>query len=83
MRALARMEEKGVAANVVSYSTVTGAYAQRGDDAGAERAMARMELMGARWTRGGAHLGRAARLAQVPPPGEALTRGRENEGGAR
>ena len=45
-RALARMEQKGVAADVVSYSTVIDAYAKEGDIAGAERALARMEQKG-------------------------------------
>ena len=45
-RALAIMEQKGVAADVVSYSTVIDAYAKKGDIAGAKRALARMKENG-------------------------------------
>lgn len=40
------MEHTGVAVDVVSYSTMIGAVANKGDIVGAERALARMEQKG-------------------------------------
>ena len=39
-RALARMEQKGVAANVVSHSTLVDTHAKKGDTVGAAHALA-------------------------------------------
>ena len=61
-RALTRMAQKGVAANVARYNPVIVAYARAWDIAGAERVWVRVDETGVRAGRaGGAERARAQR----------------------